>query len=429
MLQAAINQVVTNRARAAVERLIEKSPGFAGLILWIRYQDSPSDTSPSGIKTYGWTDGKSVWFTPTFSELTPRQQVAVAAHEFMHVALRHIPRMRELISRMENFKPLVWNIACDSIINEYLQGQSYLELPGEPPILSKLFETYKQQLTKAGKPVPPLPAPLSCSSEDIYHFLLRWEQEMPDQSPISGLADDLGGFRDLEPGQGADRAEREKESEEGRKWKMRLERAKAGDRPGGILRRIDGDLPDIDTPWERILRTKLMRMLTFAPEKDPCRPARRWLGVSVGFGHLNVPYESGFRFTKERPRLAVLVDTSGSIGNEMLNRFMAEITAIARITRAEMHVIVCDAAVTGVFKVREGQRPDMAGIEFRGGGGTDFEPALNVAADLDVDAAVYLTDLQGPTGPKRAFPVIWAVPARSTDQVPEPPFGQVVCLK
>jgi predicted metal-dependent peptidase len=48
-------------------------------------------------------------------------------------------------------------------------------------------------------------------------------------------------------------------------------------------------------------------------------------------------------------------------------------------------------------------------FEFRGGGGTDFRPAIAEAAKWRPDLLMYLTDLEGDAGDEPAFPVLWAV--------------------
>ena len=42
---------------------------------------------------------------------------------------------------------------------------------------------------------------------------------------------------------------------------------------------------------------------------------------------------------------------------------------------------------------------------FRGGGGTDFRPAIAEAAKWKPDLLIYLTDMEGDAGTEPAFPV------------------------
>ncbi|NDG74454.1 MAG: hypothetical protein EBX49_03765 [Synechococcaceae bacterium WB8_1B_136] len=96
----------------------------------------------------------------------------------------------------------------------------------------------------------------------------------------------------------------------------------------------------------------------------------------------------GVRIRREK-RLAVVVDTSGSIGPETLAVFFAEIALIHR-SGAEVVVIESDAAVQNVYPYR-GTPPAQAD----GGGGTDFNPAfrwLKEDSRQRYDGCIYLTD-------------------------------------
>ena len=121
--------------------------------------------------------------------------------------------------------------------------------------------------------------------------------------------------------------------------------------------------------------------------------------------------------------LAVCVDTSGSIDLNTLSEFFAEIRAIAAsYENARVHLIECDAEVTGVYEIDERNIKD---IKFRGGGGTLFTPALKKASEFNPRVCVYLTDGCGdfPTD-EPPFPVIWTLTNRDT----ETPFGICVVI-
>jgi predicted metal-dependent peptidase len=49
------------------------------------------------------------------------------------------------------------------------------------------------------------------------------------------------------------------------------------------------------------------------------------------------------------------------------------------------------------FSGREGAKL-LRGFEFRGGGGTDFKPAIVEASKWKPDLLIYLTDLEGDAG-------------------------------
>ncbi len=91
-------------------------------------------TAMSGLKfkysrqqRTAWTDGENVCFNPDFmNKLNYDEKVAVTAHEVMHVAFNHIPRMKNRDGKLKNIS--VWNIATDSVINEIIRNEG-LNLP------------------------------------------------------------------------------------------------------------------------------------------------------------------------------------------------------------------------------------------------------------------------------------------------------------
>jgi predicted metal-dependent peptidase len=119
------------------------------------------------------------------------------------------------------------------------------------------------------------------------------------------------------------------------------------------------------------------------------------------------------------------VDTSGSIDESLLRRFAAEVAAVLEKTEPLLRLIVCDADVHQVqdFSGREGAKL-LRGFEFKGGGGTDFRPAIAEAAKWKPDLLIYLTDLQGNTGHEPPFPVLWAMPEGKAAA----PWGKIIEL-
>lgn len=109
-----------------------------------------------------------------------------------------------------------------------------------------------------------------------------------------------------------------------REWARRLQMAR-GVVPG-LLDRLVGELPRVKTPWERLLRNHLYRHLGKRNIVDFARPSRRWLGLERDMQQREGVALS-FEPDRTRPnpsgRIAVAVDTSGSIDDAVLKRFGA----------------------------------------------------------------------------------------------------------
>jgi hypothetical protein len=232
--------------------------------------------------------------------------------------------------------------------------------------------------------------------------------------------------RDLAPVKGRSQTKGDGSAEdEIRAWSSRLKMARGS--LAGISNRLVRELPRVKTPWERILRDFLFRHARRKRLPDPSRPSRRWLALESDLREregVDLPFESATSATRTG-RVALAVDTSGSIDESLLRRFAAEVATVLEKTEPLLRLIVCDADVHQVqdFSGREGAEL-LWGFKFKGGGGTDFRPAIAEAAKWKPDLLIYLTDLEGDAGDEPAFPAIWAVPEGKA----ESPWGKVVEL-
>jgi len=171
-----------------------------------------------------------------------------------------------------------------------------------------------------------------------------------------------------------------------------------GSVPGGWERWARATLaPVVD--WRREL-TSLTRRVTAsvagARDYSYARPSRRASATpAVVLPALRQP---------RPPRAALVVDTSGSVTEEMLARVHAETAAILRRSRGTgVQVIACDAAASRARLVRRVQD-----VVLVGGGGTDLRVGVTAAAALRpaVDLVIVATDgdTPWPDAPPRENP-------------------------
>lgn len=212
-----------------------------------------------------------------------------------------------------------------------------------------------------------------------------------------------------------------------RDWHERLLRAHAGDGPLSLLRTLPADLPRTRTPWEQVLRRHLARGLTRQPGVSWSRPARSYLANQgrTRSGR-RMPWEPGRTTARTVPRLALVVDVSGSIDDSLLARLSAEVAAITRRLEAAVVLVIGDDAVRRVEHCAPGA-VDLRQLNFAGGGGTDFTPLLAEADAHAPDTIIVLTDLDGPARHVPRAPVLWAVPDKGVAVTA--PFGRVLLLR
>jgi len=221
------------------------------------------------------------------------------------------------------------------------------------------------------------------------------------------------------------------QAEQTQRWSERLTRGHAGDGVHSMLRTLIADVPTMRVPWEQWLRVQLARGLSPRLDTSWSRPTRSYLANQGRCGpNGRLPWEPGLTQCRRVPRLAVMVDVSGSIDAALMTRFAGEIEAISRRLEAAVVVVIGDDQVRRVeWFDPERARPvarRLASIEFQGGGGTDFTPLLQEADRHRPDLAVFLTDLDGPAYFRPRWPVIWAVPQSQADRAA--PFGRKLVL-
>lgn len=158
-----------------------------------------------------------------------------------------------------------------------------------------------------------------------------------------------------------------------------------GDVPAGWQRWAD-EVLEPTVSWQRVLASTVRRgVAEVAGRVDFTyrRPSRRSAAVpGVVLPSLRQPL----------PRVAMVIDTSGSVSDQMLGQALAEVGAVLRsvgIGRRHLRVVCCDA------QAYEAQRVvDARSVRLAGGGGTDMGVGLDAAVDLRPrpDLVVVLTD-------------------------------------
>jgi predicted metal-dependent peptidase len=437
--------VYAHRGTRAVQRMVEFAPSTGSLALWIRHRDV-DETEGRAAAT---NDGSTIFYDPAFENLSPARQAGLVAHQVLHVALRHAPRYLALQRQLGEVDLELFNICADAIVNSALSHLSWLELEPQAvrleTLLAKtlsihadpdqaLLEWDLERLYRAvDDRTPGRNAKRSgrrrgkAASETAREDSASQQKRRGSDGPRSLSARIMGRSspRDLVPDDQA--GQPETETEQAREWRERILRGHAGDGELSLLRALLADLPKVHTPWEQVLRTRLARGLSLRPAPSWSRPARSYIANRGRLpGGKRMPWEPGWSSGKAVARLAIMVDVSGSIDNDLLQRFAAEIAAITRRLEAWTVLILGDNRVRQVVEFEPG-RTDLDGIACHGGGGTDFTPLLQEADRWRPDIGVFLTDLEGPANHRPGFPVIWTVPAKLAEAYH--PFGSKLVLQ
>ncbi|MDJ0779425.1 MAG: VWA-like domain-containing protein [Gammaproteobacteria bacterium] len=360
---------------AARTRLILDKPFLGALALRLPLVEADASWCQST-----WSNGKSLYYNPAYIDALDVDQTQFAlSREALHCALLHFYRRG---SRTQN----LWDNACDYAVNPLLIDD------GLKPTHDTVY----------------LPEFAGMTAEEIYPLLQDNLQQ--DESQASG-SDGGSGSEDQRP--------RDSRPDPGEmdtlaaQWRQRMAAAaqqaqQAGKLSPEMARLVDFFLQP-KLPWRALLAQHLTA--TARNDYSYTRPSSRRGDPAVFPG-----------LRSDEVELVVAVDTSGSIRDDEVEQFFAEIDAIKGQVRARITLLCCDCEiVTGFPLVFEPWDEFRHDIDVKGGGGTDFRPVFDWVErqDRPPDTLVYFTDARGRFPPSEPhWPTLWLVKGGS-----DVPFG------
>jgi predicted metal-dependent peptidase len=420
---------VETKLAAARTRLILEHPFIGALLMHLPFEAS----SPVRCPTLA-TDARRLYFNPGyFAGLTLAETQFVLAHEALHCALAHFARRSHRVRKR-------WDVACDHAVNLILIQEGMRPPPGvlanadfvgltaeeiyplippdtaEAPLDGHLFDhagagrgdaegrslrARAEEMAPSGAPVePPQEASRSASDDG-------WD-DAGDAGRCSVPGDEARPVGDRRSGDLEALAQR---------WQSRFAAAahaamQAGRLSNTLARSLE-HLIQPRMPWQALLARFLVSV---ARDDYSFRRSSRREGDAVlprlASGELNV---------------FLVIDTSGSIGEEELREFASEINALKGQVRANLVLHACDQQLSadGPWHFAPWE-PVTLPATLSGGGGTRFTPVFEwiEREQQRPDVLVYFTDALGEF-PQEApsYPVIWLVKGRA-----EVPWGERVQL-
>jgi len=334
--------------------------------------------------------------------------VTVMAHEAAHVVAKH--PFRRILREDKRYQA-----SCDAVVNSRLVNLGF-DMPYDAYVLNKLPDGRETS---------------KCSVEEVYRILESYGSG-PIRTPAWGGTEDNkpvpesgGGDKSGEnkgDGQGyvspADISSASSEVDQNIARAM-SQAKKAGDQTGDWEEFIQAS-ESSPKDW----REELKQFLGQGEYKEPSwsRPNRRFI-------HQNIYLPGMARHTVGE--IAAIVDTSGSVNEGLLNRYVSELVKIQQDLQPEkIHIICIDTEV----KWTESYGPyDVINVRALGRGGTRFSPAFRYIKEQgwNIKAAAYFTDLEcNDFGSDPGYPVLWvAWPGYSRHVAANLPFGRVIRME
>lgn len=167
----------------------------------------------------------------------------------------------------------------------------------------------------------------------------------------------------------------------------------AGNIPSDVIVALDA-LNYKPRDWRSDLRRFVARTAEIVVESSRKRRNRRYGTLYAG----NTTYQ--------RLTLAALIDASGSVSDDELNQFAAELYNITK-QDVVLHIVDFDTKVNNIYRMEKGEHVREA----CGRGGTAFAPPFKAAKDLEVDGIIMFSDMENwdvDAVKKPKVPVLWA---------------------
>ena len=321
-------------------KLLKQSPFFGTLLLNTKYKIT-EDISTAA------TDGDVLMLNEQFMESqSPDHFRSILLHEVLHMALEHIERMKDVF----RVDPLTANLAADIVVNGIIQDNK-LPLPEEAITDNDLKHL---------------------SVREIYNILRQKQKEDPDflNKKYGDGAGDIN--QCLQPGGGENKNKSKSSSQDDSSktnWKdvlnkaMTIARSKNAGPVGSGMSRIFKEFLEPTINWKDILYKYITSARTDFEGFDRRMIYQGMYLDDLGGGKIKV---------------ALFMDTSGSVDEELLSEFFAEVKfAINAFPNTEGEMWYFDTELYPEGDIRDIDKPQI-----KGGGGTSFAPVMKKLQEI-----------------------------------------------
>ena len=349
-------------------RLLMEEPFFAALSRKIEKREDRSIPT-AGVRVDPDSAQFEMIYNPEFLASLPEHHIkGVLKHEFYHLIFEHVTSRKP-----EGVPHKTWNIAADLAINSHLVGQlpDNACMPGNAPFedlpKGQTAEWYLKNLTDDQVD--------QCSEPG------EGEGEGGEGQPAQ--LDDHSGW---EEGNGS--AETNAMAKERLKQAMKEAASEASKSPNG-WGSIGGDMKkdilkklETKVDWKKVLRYFIKTSQRANKSSTVRRINKRYAYIHPG------------KKVKRQAKIAIAIDQSGSVSDDMLEKFFGELNKLSKL--AAFTVIPFDTSVDEklVYEWKQGKAHKAERVMC---GGTCFDaPTDYINKRGDFDGVIILTDMEAP---------------------------------
>lgn len=356
------------------------------------------DSEKEGGKFTAYTDGiNKVYCREYVAEYKSESKLrGLILHENLHVALKQIPRHRDL----ENDHKLL-NYAMDFVVNDIIKHtegvtgyskEKLVELPDgalyHPMFhdwaVRKVYNYLKQrkeeiaQADEKGEQPKPCPQQNNASSNG----------EDKDETDIDNALREMdGGTDEHRFGEVRELTAEEMKKLEGEIDKALRQGGMLAGRMGATVPRVIGDMLEPKVDWREVMREFIQSAMRGKDEYTWRKMSKPYLANDMYIPSMH---------SETMGELVVAIDTSGSIDNEQISEFASELASICEVCSPEkVRVLWWDTKVHGE-QVFAGNYQDIGKmLKPLGGGGTHVGCVSDYMIKNSVNAEVLLIFTDG----------------------------------
>jgi predicted metal-dependent peptidase len=368
--------------RIMAARILAQSrwPYVSTLLYSLKFVESDPEQIPTMAVDTGWR----LYYSPDFVMSETAEALAtVLLHECMHCMLEHGRRFEALPIARKNHQ--LWNYAGDCAINQVLDD-SHMPWTEVTPVR---YENIAHQGVER-----------TMSTEAAYATMVEYQLKNPQEDTNSDCGSVSGGSRrqyELDPdddGAPASSVNQQDNILDSVASAIISAENDGQDLPEA-LSRIARDRLEPSLDWKKLLAFNLRSAISnVAGRRDYtyARPSRRQHAINASGAHFILPAMR----QPQPPCVAIVLDTSGSIGNDTLDTYLSEIRGIMNAVgiSSGIWILPTDSKVHEVEKIRSF---DLNKVRIKGGGGTNMSVGIEEALRIRPRANIIVTLTDGAT--------------------------------